>query len=59
MGLAYGRPGRYLPVHPAPAQRTAGLSGIARVEIINQINRGAALITSREKREQQGLHKEG
>jgi hypothetical protein len=29
------------------------------VEIINQISRGAALITSREKREQQGLHKEG
>jgi hypothetical protein len=29
------------------------------VEIVNQINRGAALITSREKREQQGLHKEG
>jgi hypothetical protein len=35
------------------------LSAIAGVEIVNQINRGAALITSREEREQQGLHKEG
>jgi hypothetical protein len=40
--------------HTSPEKREEAI-----FEIVNQINRGAALITSREEREQPGLHKEG